>query len=111
VYTEILNNDGLAQLKLAFDMACNELHLRTSAKDTERRESLAKLMLSLAKAGERDPIMIRIQAVHQMRRLLAEGSFVRGMTQRPIVFVLWEHSRGLRLIFLAPHVKPVPWHC
>jgi hypothetical protein len=67
VYTEILNHEGLAELKLAFDMACNELRLGTSAKDTERRESLAKLMLSLAEAGERDAIMIRIQAVHQMR--------------------------------------------
>jgi hypothetical protein len=66
VYAEILNNNGLAELKLAFDMACNQLHLGTSAKDTERRESLAKLMLSLVEAGERDPIMIRIHAVHQM---------------------------------------------
>jgi hypothetical protein len=66
VYTEILNNEALAELKLAFDMACNELRLGTSTKDTERRESLAKLMLSLVEAGERDPIMIRIHAVHQM---------------------------------------------
>jgi hypothetical protein len=69
VYVEILNNEGLAELKLAFDMACNELGLGTGAKDTERRESLAKLMLSLAQEGERDPIMIRIQAVHKMRQL------------------------------------------
>jgi hypothetical protein len=68
VYTEILNNENLAELKLAFDMACNELRLGTGAKDAERRESLAKLMLSIAEAGERDPIMIRIHAVHQMRR-------------------------------------------
>ena len=37
---------------------------------TERlREHLAMLMLELVQAGERDPIMIRIQAVDQMRRL------------------------------------------
>ena len=68
VYTEILNNGDLAELKLAFDIACNELRLGTSAKDTDRRERLAKLMLSLARTGEGDPIMIRIQAVHRMRR-------------------------------------------
>jgi hypothetical protein len=68
MYAEILDNERLSELKLAFDMACNELHLGTSAKDTERRESLAKLMLALAEAGERDPIMIRIHAVHQMQR-------------------------------------------
>ena len=61
-YTEILYNEDLAELKLAFDMACN-------TKDTQRRENLAKLMLSFAERGERDPIMIRIHAVHQMRQL------------------------------------------
>jgi hypothetical protein len=69
MYIEILNNQGLAELKLAFDMACNELGLGTGAKDIDRRESLAKLMLSIAKEGERDPIMVRIQAVHEMRLL------------------------------------------
>jgi hypothetical protein len=68
VYIEILNNDGLAELKLAFDIACNELRLGPGAKDIERREHLAMLMLSLAKEGERDPIVIRIQAVHEMRQ-------------------------------------------
>jgi hypothetical protein len=69
VYTEILNNEDLAELKLAFDMACNELRLGTSAKDVVLREHLAKLMLEIVQAGERDPIMIRIQAVDQMRQL------------------------------------------
>jgi len=50
-------------------MACNELRLGTSAKDSELREHLAMLMLSPAKEGEREPIMIRIHAVHQMRHL------------------------------------------
>jgi hypothetical protein len=68
MYVEILENDNLAELKLAFDMACNELRLGTSARDTALREHLAKLMLELVQAGERDPVMIRIQAVHQMRR-------------------------------------------
>jgi hypothetical protein len=37
-----------------------------SAKGVALREHLAKLMLELVQAGERDPIMIRIQAVDQM---------------------------------------------
>ena len=69
MYVEILDNENLAELKLAFDMACNELRLGTSAKDMALREHLARLMLERVQAGERDPVMIRIQAVHQMRRL------------------------------------------
>jgi hypothetical protein len=68
VYVEILENENLAELKLAFDMACNELRLRTSARDIALREHLAKLMLELVQAGERDPVTIRIQAVRRMRR-------------------------------------------
>jgi len=37
-----------------------------SAKGVALREHLAKLMLELVQAGERDPIMIRIQTVDQM---------------------------------------------
>jgi hypothetical protein len=66
VYVEILDHENLAELKLAFHMACNELRLGTSAKDVVLREHLAKLMLDLVQTGERDPIMIRIQAVDQM---------------------------------------------
>jgi hypothetical protein len=68
MYVEILDHENLAELKVAFDMACNELRLATSAKDLVLREHLAKLMLDLVQAGERDPIMIRTQAVDQMRR-------------------------------------------
>ena len=69
MYVEILDNDNLAKLKLAFDMACKELRLGMGAKDIVLREHLAKLMLELVQAGERDPIMIRIQAVDQMQLL------------------------------------------
>ena len=68
MYTEILNNENLAEPKLAFDMACNELRIGTSAEDIQLREQLARLMLELVQKGERDPIMIRIHTVHQMRR-------------------------------------------
>jgi hypothetical protein len=67
MYVEILDHENLAELKLAFDMACNELRLGTSDKDIVLREHLAKLVLELVQAGERDPIIIRIQAVDQMR--------------------------------------------
>ena len=33
MYVEILDHENLPELKLAFDMACNELLLGTSAKD------------------------------------------------------------------------------
>jgi hypothetical protein len=69
VYIEILNNEGLAELRLAFDMACSELGLGTNDDDGGRREHLAMFMLTLAHEGERDPIMIRIQAAHRMRQL------------------------------------------
>jgi hypothetical protein len=68
VYIEILDYENFAELKLAFDMACNELRLGVSAKDLALREHLAKQMLDLAQAGERDPIRIRTQAVDQMRQ-------------------------------------------
>jgi hypothetical protein len=68
MYVEILNTPGLAELRLAFDMAANELRLGTSAKDIERRESLAKLMLEFAQEGERDTVVIRTRAVDEMRQ-------------------------------------------
>jgi hypothetical protein len=68
MFVEILDNPSLAELKLAFDMACNELRLGTTAKDIAAREQLAKVMLEIVQAGERDPNMVRIRAVHQVRR-------------------------------------------
>ena len=68
MYIEILDHESLAELRLAFDMACSELRTRNERKDLVLREHLAKLMLDLVQAGERDPIMIRTQAVDQMRR-------------------------------------------
>ncbi len=67
MFKEILNNDELVALRVAYDQACEELGLGMSADDTGRREHLAMVMLSLAKGGERDPNMIRIQAVHQLQ--------------------------------------------
>jgi hypothetical protein len=68
MFREILNNDELVELRLAYERACEELRLGTNGDDTGRREHLALLMLSLAKGGERDPNMIRIQAVHQRQQ-------------------------------------------
>lgn len=41
MYVEILDHENLAELKVAFDMACNELRLGTSAKDLVLRGHLA----------------------------------------------------------------------
>jgi len=49
-------------------MACNELRIGTSAEDIPLREGLPRLMLELVQNGQRDPVMIRIHAVHRMRR-------------------------------------------
>ena len=62
MFREILYNDELVALRQAFDVACNELGL--AGEDTEGRERLALVMLSLAKGGETDPEKVRIQAVH-----------------------------------------------
>ena len=43
MYVEILDNPNLAELKLAFDTACNELRLGTRAKHAGLRERLAGL--------------------------------------------------------------------
>ena len=67
MYLEILNNEQLAQLRVAFDKACVDLGLGMNADDKGRREHLAMVMVSLAKGGELDPNVIRAQAVHQMQ--------------------------------------------
>jgi hypothetical protein len=66
-FSTTLNNEDLVALRVAFDEACEEFGLSMSAEDTGRRERLAMLMLSLAKGGECDPNMIRIQSMHQMQ--------------------------------------------
>jgi hypothetical protein len=68
MFREILNNEELVALRLAYEQACEELGIGMTAEDTGRREHLALVMLSLAKGGESDPTMIRIQAVHQMQQ-------------------------------------------
>src|SRR5205085_10601856 len=51
MYTEILNNDELVELRAAYEKACEELRLGMNGEDTVRREQLALVMLSLAKVG------------------------------------------------------------
>ncbi len=58
----------MTALRLAYEQACEELGIGTTAEDTGRREHLALVMLSPAKGGEGDPTMIRILAVHQMQQ-------------------------------------------
>ena len=79
----ILNNEELVELRLAFDMACNELGFGTSTKDKVRREHLALLMSELAKGGERDPNVICAQAVRQMQEWYIQRGFIRRNLGRP----------------------------
>ena len=65
MFREILYDEELVALRLAFDEACSELNL--TGDDTERREHLALVMLSLAKGGETDANRVRDQAVHLMQ--------------------------------------------
>ncbi len=71
---EALDNEELVALRGAFDKACFELRLDD---DEIGRERLGQLMVTLAKAGERDPDVIRAHAVHRMQPPAA-SSFYRG---------------------------------
>lgn len=66
-YSDILKNLQLAALNLEFEKACAELMLGTNADDDNRRQDLAKLMLSLARPGS-DPGLVRVQAVRLLRQ-------------------------------------------
>ena len=68
MFREMLDNEEHAELRPAYDQACEDLRLGTTDKDLSLRERLAVLMLSLAKGGERDLDVIRAQAVHQLQR-------------------------------------------
>ena len=68
MYAEILDSHELSALRLEFEKACSELHLGSDGPDKVVREHLALVMLSIAKDGESDASLIRIQAVDQIRR-------------------------------------------
>ena len=68
LFREMLDNEEHADLRRAYDKACEDLGLGTTDNDLSLRERLAVLMLSLAKGGERDFHVIRAQAVHQLQR-------------------------------------------
>jgi hypothetical protein len=67
MYVDMLNNEDLVALRQVFDKACAELGLGTHSDDNGRREQLAKAILSLAQAGERDPIAIHQYVVGMMQ--------------------------------------------
>jgi len=67
MFSEFLDNEQFVALRNAYGKACAELGLGPDEGDKDRREHLAKIMLSLSKGGETDPDVIRTQAVHQMR--------------------------------------------
>jgi hypothetical protein len=85
MYTEIINNEELLELRLAFDMACNELGLGTSVANSERRERLA---LAVAREGrgtrsQRDPHASCasddiVEASHFISFSFSQAAFVVG---------------------------------
>jgi hypothetical protein len=64
---ELLDDKELVALHNAFAKACIELGIDPDEAGRDRREHLAALMFALSKAGESDPEVIRMHAVHQMR--------------------------------------------
>jgi hypothetical protein len=65
--TELLDDKQLVAMHNAYAKACIELGIGPDDAGRDRREHLAALMFSLARAGESDPEVIRMHAVHRMR--------------------------------------------
>lgn len=65
VLTLTLHTGENIDLSGAYDGACEKLGLPTKAE--KERQTLASTMLELARAGERDPILIGAIAVEMMR--------------------------------------------
>ena len=77
MFSKFTPNEQL-ELYRAFTKACAELGISYSLTDTNRREQLAALMISLANDGMRDLDDIRAQAVHRMRPPASGSFFNRG---------------------------------
>ena len=67
MFIDILFDEDQVALRLAFDRACDELGIGTNSDDAHRREHLAMLILSLAREGELEPVLIQRKAVWQFR--------------------------------------------
>ena len=78
MFSKTLTNDQFLALYSAFNKACVELGLTYAESDSDRRERLAQLMISLANDGVGDADAICAQAVHQMRPPAAGSFFNRG---------------------------------
>ena len=65
--TELLDDKQLVAMHNAYAKACVELGIGPDDAGRDRRADLAALMFSLARAGESDPEVIRMHAVHRMR--------------------------------------------
>ena len=61
------DNDDLVQLTQAFDAACVDLAIGACVRRASLREHVADLIMRIACAGERNPIIIRHQAVARFR--------------------------------------------
>ena len=67
MFVDILFGGDQVALRQAFDRACSELGIGTNSDDADRREQLAKLILSLAREGESEATLIQHKAVWQMQ--------------------------------------------
>ena len=85
---EALDNEELVALRGAFDKACFELRLDD---DEVGRERLGQLMVTLAKAGERDPGAPNAATRRQLilSRLRCESSRARSSTSRDRLEHAW----------------------
>jgi hypothetical protein len=61
------DNDDLIQLAGALDAACDDLAIGECVRRSPLREHVADLIMRIACAGERNPTLIRHQAVARFR--------------------------------------------
>ena len=67
MFVDTLFDGDQVALRQAFDRASSELGIGTNLNDADRRERLARLILSLAREGESEPTLIQSKAVWQFR--------------------------------------------
>ena len=67
MFVDALFEGDQVALRQAFDRASSELGIGTNSDDADRREHLARLILSLAREGESEPTLIQSKAVWQFR--------------------------------------------
>ena len=96
MFVDILFGGDQVALRQAFDRACSELGIGTNSDDADRREQLAKLILSLAREGESEATLIQHKAVWQMQH--SDGASLVGRKPGSPVTKPWRPRMGI-----SPH--------